>query len=71
MTLKECLLRHTHVGELVLIMDAGWQIGCTMIDNEDLFIGSLSPSMLLREVKSHYRDTRDWTTRSIRVVNLI
>lgn len=40
--LSEFLLRHTNVGDLVIFLDDGWQIGCTIIDHEDLFLGSLN-----------------------------
>ena len=41
MTLSEFLLHHTKVDDFVIFRDGGWRIGCTMIDHEDLFIGSL------------------------------
>ena len=37
MDLREFLLHKTNVGDIVVIQDAGWQTGLTMIDNEDLF----------------------------------
>ena len=56
MDLREFLLHKTNVGDIVVIQDAGWQTGLTMIDNEDLFIDSLDPSMLRRKVKNSYYD---------------
>lgn len=45
-TLKEFLLHETKVRDFVFIEDSGWYIGCTIIDDEDLFIESLNPKML-------------------------
>lgn len=70
MDLQEFLLHHTKVGDIVLIRDAGWQTGCTMIDNEDLFIYSLNPAMLRRKVRNSYYDKRDWTNKDVLVVDI-
>lgn len=70
MTLSKLLLRHTNVGDLVWITDCGWYIGCTVIDHEDLFIGSLNPSILSKEVKSYKYETRDWTIKPVLVVDI-
>lgn len=60
MSLREFLLHHTDVNDLVWICDNGWYIGCTVIDGEDLFIGSLNPKLLERKVKSHAYTKKDW-----------
>jgi hypothetical protein len=70
MTLSEVLLHKTKVGDLVLIEDCGWQIGCTIIDHEDLFIRSLDENMLSRKVVSFLYEKRDWTTKNVMVVNI-
>lgn len=70
MTLNKLLLRHTNVGDLVWITDCGWHIGCTVIDHEDLFITSLNPSILSKEVKSYKYETRDWTIKPVLVVDI-
>lgn len=70
MTLSNLLLRHTSVGDLVWITDCGWYIGCTVIDHEDLFIGSLNPYILSKEVKSYKYETRDWTIKPVLVVDI-
>lgn len=70
MDLREFLLRHTKVGDIVVIRDAGWQTGCTMIDNEDLLIYSLNPAMLRREVRNNYYDKRDWANKDVLVVDI-
>ena len=69
--LSELLLRHTNVGDLVVFLDSGWQIGCTIIDHEDLFIRSLDTGLLTRTVKSHRYENRDWTIKPVMVVELI
>ena len=70
MDLKEFLLRKTNVGDIVVIQDAGWQTGLTMIDNEDLFISSLDPSMLRRKVRNSYYDKRDLANKDVLVVDI-
>lgn len=68
--LSELLLKHTNVGDLVVFLDSGWQIGCTIIDHEDLFIGSLNTGLLTRYVKSYKYEKRDWTIKPVMVVEL-
>lgn len=70
MKLNKFLLKNTNVGDLVMIMDQGWYIGCTIIDHEDLFIGSLNPGLLMREVKDYGYEKRDWTIKPVLVVNI-
>ena len=70
MNLREFLLSQTNVGDIVLIRDAGWQIGCTIIDNEDLFIYSLNPDMLRRKVRNSYYDKRDWANKDVLVIDI-
>lgn len=45
-TVGEYLLHETEVGEIVVFCDEGWQYGLVQIDDEDLFIGSLSSDLL-------------------------
>lgn len=52
MTLQEVLLHHTWVWDMVFIFDAGYYIGCTMIDSEDLFIHSLANELVERPVEN-------------------
>ena len=70
MDLKEFLLHHTNVADIVVIRDNGWQTGCAMIDNEDLFIASLNPAMLRRKVRNSYYDKRDWANKDVLVVDI-
>lgn len=70
MDLREFLLHRTNVGDIIIIRDSGWQTGCTMIDNEDLFIDSLNPAMLRRNVRNSYYDKRDWTNKDVLVVDI-
>ena len=64
------LLHKTNAGDIVVIQDAEWQTGLTMIDNEDLFISSLDPSMLRRKVRNSYYDKRDWANKDVLVVDI-
>lgn len=68
--LSKFLLRHTNVGDLVIFLDNGWQIGCTIIDHEDLFLGSINVGLLTRTVKSNRYEKRDWTIKPVMVVEL-
>lgn len=70
MNLREFLLHHTNVGDLVVFKEGVWQIGCTIIDNEDLFIGSINPILLRANVKNHAYTTRDWIIKPIVEVEL-
>lgn len=70
MNLREALLTKTKVGDLVLLKVDGWQVGCTMIDNEDLFIGSLNDRMLLTEVLGFRYEKRDWTTKDVMIIDI-
>lgn len=70
MNLKEFLLYHTKVGDLVWITDEGWYTGCTIIDHEDVFIGSLNPKLLDKKVKKSRYEKRDWTIKPVLVVEI-
>lgn len=70
LTLREVLLHKTKVGDLVLIEDSGWQIGCTIIDHEDLFVRSLDENMMSRKVTSVRYEKQDWTTKNVMIVNI-
>lgn len=70
MRLKEVLWLKVKPGELVLIREDGVQIGCTMADDENLFIKSLNPELLEREVDSYYEIQKGWTTKDVVVVNV-
>ena len=70
MKLGNVLLHKTKVGDLVLIRDGGWQIGCTIIDHEDLFIRSLDNRMLDSEVKDFRYEKQDWTTKNVMIVDI-
>ena len=67
---SEVLLKETNVGDLVVFLDAGWQIGCTIIDHEDLFMQSLSVGLLTRTVKSYKYEERDWTIKPVLVIRM-
>lgn len=70
MKVSELLLHHANTGDLVIFKDSGWQIGCTIIDYEDLFVRSLSVALLTTKVKSYKYETRDWTIKPVLVVDI-
>lgn len=70
MTLGKFLFSETSVGDLVLFNIDGWQVGCTMIDNEDLFIASLNSKFLQKEVEDFHYEKQNWTTKNVMIVNL-
>lgn len=70
MTLGKFLYSKAAVGDLVLFRIDGYQVGCTMIDHEDLFIASLNGDFLLRGVEDFYYEKQDWTTKNVVIVNL-
>ena len=51
MTIKDFLLKHTEIGEVVVFKDSGWYTGLTRIDPEDLFIHLFSSQFLDNTVK--------------------
>ena len=51
MTIKEFLLKHTKVDEVVVFRDSGWYTGLTVIDHEDLFIGLFNSEFLKETIK--------------------
>lgn len=63
MILHSFLLEATNVGDLVIFKHEGYTIGCTMIDHEDLFLGSLSQNILNMKVVSSQKDTDDSGTK--------
>ena len=67
---SEVLLKETKVGDLVMFLDDGWEIGCTLIDHEDLFMQSLSIGLLTRYVKSYKYQMFDWTTKPVLVIRM-
>lgn len=69
-TLRECLLHYTNTGDFVIFMRAGWQIGCTVIDHEDLFIGSIDRDLLNEKVTGYRYEKRDWTIKPVMVIDI-
>ena len=70
MRLRDVLLTKTKVGDLVLIRDCGWQIGCTIIDHEDLFVRSLDERMLNTNVRDFRYEKQDWTSKDVMIVDI-
>ena len=67
---RECLLHYTNTGDFVIFMRAGWQIGCTVIDHEDLFIGSIDRDLLNEKVTGYRYEKRDWTIKPVMVIDI-
>ena len=71
MTLKEFLSNEVKIGEIVIFREAGHQVGMTRVDNEYLFIGSLSGILLeLYDVVCYSYEKREWATRDVLVVDI-
>lgn len=70
MTLGEVLLYRTNVDDIVLFVDGGWQIGCTIIDHEDLFSRSINHKLWKSEVIDYHYISQDWTTKRVMEVNI-
>jgi len=49
-TVQDALLYEIPANSYVEILDSGYRIGFTYVDREDLFLRSLNPKMLQREV---------------------
>ena len=56
MTIRDFLLKHTKVGEVVVFRASGWYTGLTMIDHEDLFIHHFTSKFLGETVKKVERN---------------
>lgn len=69
-TVKDYLLYEAKVGDVVIFRDDGWQIGCTRIDNDCLFICSLNPTLLNSEVKHSEYGERDWINGNVLVIDI-
>lgn len=70
MKLSDVLLHHATVGDLVMFKDHGRQIGCTLVDSEHLFMGSINPELLTRDVKGYRYKPRYWTIKPVLVVDI-
>lgn len=67
-TLEEVLLHDIPANQYVEILDGGWRVGFTYIDYEDLFIRSLNPVMLEREVEDFQQiNSKDFTVKIYRI----
>lgn len=72
MTLKEFLTKHGRVGEVIIFRENGWQIGLTRIDNDDLYLRSLSTRMLNRYEVMHFDyEERDWINKRAFVIDVL
>ena len=71
MKLRDLLLNKTEVYDLVIFQRAGYYIGCTIIDHEDLFIGSLNSKLLDSEVNDYYYEEQSmWNRQKVMIVNI-
>lgn len=70
MTVHDFLRYHTNVGDVVVFTDCGWQIGCTYIDHEDLFVRSLDGQLLSSQVANLKVERRPWAVNPVIVVEI-
>jgi len=70
MTVRHFLLNKTDVGRVVCFHEGGWFIGCTKVDSEDLFIGSLNPDMLNKNIESFKHEEIDWIKNKAIILNI-
>ena len=70
MTLRDFLLNEARIGDIVIIRSNGWQIGCTMVDNDCYFIDSLNPIILNYEVRYSEYVERDWANKKVLAVSI-
>ena len=71
MTLITYLKSQVSPGTIIIFREKGWQIGMTRVDNEDLYLYSLSDYLLhnSKVVGSGY-EQRGWATEDILVLDV-
>lgn len=71
MRLIDYLKENVGPGTIVVFREGGWQIGMTRVDNEGLYLHSLSPSMLhLYKVINWGYEERSWATKDVLVLDV-
>ena len=72
MTLRDFLKKHARIGEIIVFRENGWQIGLTRIDNDDLYLISLSSRLLDEyEIVNFAYGIRDWATETVFVIDIL
>lgn len=72
MTIREFLLHHTNVGDVIVFRNSGWYEGITIIDHEDLFIRLFDETFLdyeIEEVKHNQSFSINQTEIKVTEVN--
>ena len=72
MTIREFLLQHTTVGDVIVFRNSGWYEGITIIDYEDLFIRLFDETFLdyeIEEVKHNQSFSINQTEIKVTEVN--
>lgn len=67
---QEYLLKHTEVGEVIVFNNAGYDIGMTVIDNEDLFITSISLTIQRKPISNVSHEKRKWAVNPVTVLHV-
>lgn len=71
MNVKDYLKENVSVGTIVVFREGGHQIGMTRVDNEDLYLHSLSNVLLhLYKVVNWGYEQREWATVDVLVLEV-
>ena len=71
MILIDFLKDNVGPGTIVIFRESGWQIGMTRVDNDGLYLHSLSNSMLhLYKVVNWGYEKRDWANVGVLVLDV-
>ena len=71
MQVIDYLSRYAKVGTVVIFREGGSQIGMTRIDNEDLYLTSLSPTLLrLYKIVNSGYEKREWANVKLLVLDV-
>ena len=71
MNVKDYLKENVSVGTIVIFRDCGCQIGMTRVDNDGLYLHSLSNVLLhLYKVVNWGYEKRDWSTGDVLVLDV-
>lgn len=72
MKLKDFLKEEAKIGDIIVIIEHGYQIGLTRIDNENLYFHSLNPVLLeLYNVVDFGYEDRDWANVKVLIVDIL
>lgn len=71
MRLIDYLIDNAGVGTIVIFRDGGHQIGMTRVDNDGLYLHSLSNVLLhLYQVVNWLYEEREWITKNVLVLDV-